>query len=228
MKQHINMPTFQEFLTKQERIYNQFRDTGKIKTEGIKKGFQPQGGYLIVFRHRPATAEQIEGFASKIQEVAPALTYNRENLHTTISDYQLTPLDQFSPDEDILQRLSRGVHASLCNMQPPEIQLGDWLYNQTSVILEGIPNEQFIHTTNDILTRATKEGIELRFPWGAHSTTARFMEERKPDQLEGFFELMQSAPVLGETKPYAIDVGYFHLKDDFTLHVHERFHVGNP
>ncbi len=227
MKQHINMPTFQEFLSKQDGIYAQFRNTEKVRSEGVKKGFQPQGGYLIVFRHTRAIAEPIEEFAARISRLTPAIAYHRENLHTTITDYQLTPLDQFSPDSTILHRLSQAVHASL-PLQAPAIQLGDWLYNQTGVILQGTPDEQFFRTAESILANSKQAGIELRLPWGAHSTTDRFTRERKPEQLEDFFELMKSAPVLGETKPAAIDVGYFNLGDIFTLHVHERFPLRNP
>ena len=87
-----------EFREKQEESYNKNRDTALLRKEGIKRSFPDQGGYLIILRHPIEVTEPIERFTSRIANTAPCIPYGSHNLHTTISDYELTPLSEFNPE----------------------------------------------------------------------------------------------------------------------------------
>jgi hypothetical protein len=219
---------FQEFLTKQEEIYEKNRDTSKVREEGIKHGAPSKGGYLVIFEHPDYITEPLEEFSDRISRVAPAITYGQRNAHTTISDYLVTDLDEFSPDEEILAKLSCGVTRAIYGGEDTKFPIVHFneksLYNQSSVITPGVPDETFFDITQSIIEGCKREGIELRMPWGAHMTTARFTSSRAPEELAEFYELMENAPILGPSVVEAINVGYFEMSEKgFKLHKTNRF-----
>ncbi len=228
---------YDEFLTKQKEIYdkNKTQDANLVRTQGVKSGFKDQGGYLIILRHPLEVTEPIEKFTSRIADVIPCIPYGSHNLHTTISDYKIENLNKFSPDENILKKLAKGAEFEVGRLTP---DLSDrvsnnisfiypsknWLYNQTVVLLGGIPNPEFVSFTNNIISASKELGIELRMPWGAHMTAARFTQTKTPVELTDFFNLMKEAPQIPDSNPTAIDVGYFKMSErGLDLTIYERF-----
>jgi hypothetical protein len=221
---------FQEFVKKQNGIYERMRtlDKEKVAQEGIARGFKDQGGYLIIGRHSPDVTEQIEEFASKIASKVPGLAYGSHNLHTTFADYQLTPLGEFKPNAKLLEKLCDIVNAETVefNFQPKINYGGNWLYSQDSLILAGQPDEIFVSLASQIEATGKTENIALRLPWGAHSTAVRFTEQRSPEQLTEFFQLMENAPEIPKSTIRQIDVGYFKMSPaGFNITIYDRFDI---
>jgi len=213
------MQDFNAWKTKQQEIYNRFsKGNGGIE-KTVPNIPESQGGYLILLRHPEEVSEKAASFSDRISNCIPALNYDRDTIHTTISDYCLS--EDFEPDQSILRKLCDAV---LPIGDSSIIDYTSWLYNPNTVIVAGNPNRQFLEIAEEIRTNAQMNGIELRLPWGAHITTNRFTEERTRKELSDFVKLMQEAPVLGVSKPQSIEVGHFTLdKQGFRITTYERF-----
>ncbi len=214
---------FKEFLTKQEEVYNRFRDTCKMEAEGTKPNIpqKSQGGYLIAFRHSTEITQKVEDFSRRLAQTVPLIIYNTKTIHTTISDYGIK--EDFVPDKDVLDKLCffAGRYRVV---DQPKISYKEWLYNQNTIIVAGMPNSIFLETAQKIYSLGEKKGVQLRMPWGAHITAGRFTEQTSPKELSDFFKLMKEAPVLGESRPAKIDVAYFNFSPEgFKVTVCERF-----
>jgi len=217
------MPNFEAWKTKQREIYDRFaRSTDEV--EGIIPNIpESQGGYLIILRHSEEISEKAASFSDRISNCVPALTYDRDTIHTTISDYGLS--EDFEPDQSILRKLCDAV---LSMEESPIIDYTSWLYNPNTVIVAGNPNRQFLEIAEEIKTNAQGKGIELRLPWGAHITANRFTKKKTRNELSDFFKLMQEAPILGKSKPEHLDVGHFKLnKQGFGITTYERFTISS-
>lgn len=225
---------YQKFLDNQNDQYNKKKDTTQVKTNGIQRGFNDIGGYLVIFRHPLDVTEQIEAFTTQLSNTAPMIPYGSHNLHTTISDYPkpLPDLNQFFPDKSILENLCTSIHISihisLGEISTPIFEYkNNWLYDQASILIGGHVSKQFTDLTQEIINRAAiQKKIMLREPWGAHITAGRFIESRAPDQLQEFFELMKNPPQIPRSTPKYIDVGFFRLSSaGFNLTTYERFKI---
>jgi len=215
---------FEEFLTKQEEVYNRFRDTSKLKAEGTKPNIpKHQGGYLIVFRHPLEIAQRVGEFSNRISQTVPAIVYDANTVHTTISDFGIK--EDFVPEKNTLRRLCNSVKETVI-IGKPIISYSEWLYNQNTVLVAGIPNQRFLEIAQKIYSSGEKNGVQLRLPWGAHITSNRFTEQKTPEELKDFFKLMKEAPVLGESVPENIDVAYFDFSpEEFKTVTYERFNL---
>lgn len=213
---------FQEFLIEQEKVYSRFRDTSKLVTEGTRPNIpDSQGGYLIVFRHPRDIAERIGEFSKRISQTVPAIVYDSETVHTSISDYGLR--EGFVPEKEVLSSLCDSVKETV-TLGRPKINYFSWLYNQNTVIVAGTPDKRFFQMAKGVYSAAEKRGLKLRLPWGSHITANRFTGQRSPKELEDFFRLMDEAPVIGESVSELIDVAYFNFSPQgFKVTVHERF-----
>ncbi|MDD5192190.1 MAG: hypothetical protein PHH54_00155 [Candidatus Nanoarchaeia archaeon] len=213
---------FQEFLRKQEEVYDKFRDTSKLQNEGTKPDIpKSQGGYLIVLRHPLEIAQKIEEFSRRISQAVPAIVYDSATVHTTISDLGIK--GNFAPEKDTLERLCNSVRGALI-VNKPTISYLEWLYNQNTVIVAGMPNQVFLEVAQNVYSSAEGNGVQLRLPWGAHITSNRFAEQKSPEELTDFFKLMNEAPVLGNSVPKNIDVAYFDFSPKgFKTTTYERF-----
>ena len=213
---------FNEFLDKQDEVYSRFRDTSKIHNEGTKPAVpERQGGYLIVFRHSQEIAQKISDFSKRISQAIPSLFYDFATIHTTISD--LIMGENFTPEKDTLEKLCASVVVAKI-VNKPQILYSEWLYNQNTVLAAGIPDQPFFDIIQDVYSLGKQKGLSVRLPWGAHITVSRFLEERKPEELDDFVKLMKEAPILGESTPENIDVGYFDFgRNGFKIETYERF-----
>lgn len=201
-----------------------------VRREGLKSGIKLEGlaGYFVVFRHPASITESVAEFASKVKRAIPsAVAYNKDVLHTTISDYGLKPLVDFSPEKSVLNVFSSAVKEIKNGIRFPPINFGKLVYNQTTIIAPGVPDGSGFFDASQLFVEETgKRGIELRSPWGAHMTSVRFGEAVSPDRLEEFFSLMQDAPTAGQSVPEYIDVGSYRLsKERFELDLYERFKI---
>lgn len=218
------MMGFKEFIEKQTEIY------GKFRREGVSKGINPSnqvteglGGYLIALRHPSRITDALGAFSERIARVVPAITYGPRNAHTTVSDFEVSP--EFHIDPRILNVLGNSI-ISLRATASPEIDYSGWLYNGNIVIVAGKPNPRFLSLAESVIEACKKKDIELRLPWGAHITAARFTESRPAKDLKDFLALMREAPILKKSKPTSIDVCYYHMdKKGFNLEVYDRFRL---
>ena len=134
--------SFSKFMTKQEKIYGEFRDTSKIQIEGlIPQISQSKGGYIIALRHSDDIVTGIENFTEKISRVTSSIKYDRSNIHTTLATYEV--VDRFSPIRDILDNLANIVYNNISLIKKMEIEYCEWMINQDSGIARGIPNIAF-------------------------------------------------------------------------------------
>lgn len=214
---------FEEFIVKQESIYKRFKDTTLIEKDGIVPKIPlQQGGYLIAYRHPIEITNKLSIFSERVGRIIPALTYNKKNAHTSISDYQVA--DNFSPDNSVLQSLSMIVSANLPSGKV-EINYNEWLLNQNTGIVAGIPNSLFFENARQIVENAAKESRELRLPWGAHITVNRFLKTSKEyNEISELLKVFKESPPLGISIPKNIDVGHFILTpEEFRFEVSERF-----
>lgn len=213
---------FKEFLDKQEEVYSRFRDTSKVQTDGTKPSIpERQRGYVIIFRHPPEIAQKMSDFSRRISQVVPSLFYDFDTIHTTISD--LIVGENFTPEKDTLEKLCDSVRGTRI-ANKPQILYSEWLYNQNTVLVSGIPNQFFFEIVQGVYSLGKQKGLGVRLPWGAHITVSRFLEEEKPEKLTDFFKLMKEAPELKASVPENIEVGYFDFgRAGFKITTHERF-----
>lgn len=224
-----------EFLQKQEEVYKKFKDKDKFLKEGVVPNVKPQqSGYLVVFRHPDSIAEKVQKLSEKVNKITPVILYNKPHIHTTITDYKLTEQD-FNPDKDVLANMARAVHDIKKEIVAPEIFYNGWLTNSNTVIAAGIPDNNFIDISEKYVNAAIKQGLEsdpknggVRMPWGAHITTARYMNKLDPvkdkEKIKELLETVKYAPILGFSKTEFIDVGYFTIKGDkMEYTISERF-----
>ncbi len=154
---------FKEFLDKQEEVYSRFRNTSKVRLEGIKPAIPDrQGGYLIVFRHSPEIAQKISDFSRRISQVIPSLFYDSATIHTTISD--LIAGENFIPEKDTLEKLCTSVK-EIKTTNKPQISYSEWLYNQNTVIAGGNPDQVFFKIIQDIYSLGKQKELNVRLPW---------------------------------------------------------------
>jgi len=190
--------TLKEFIEKQNSIYTQIQDQGKkVYTEGIKPDkavVEEHGGLLISFRHPIELMEKLEEFSLKISEAVPAINFGVSNAHTTISDYNVAPKYRVNLEDqetDLLcKKLIKSVSESLGKAALDKslmIDFTGFIYNQTTVLVTGTPNDAALNLVHSIKSSTEVLGIKLRMPWGMHITINRFSTVKSPKELSKFF-----------------------------------------
>ncbi len=225
------------FLEKEQEVYDRFANTDAILKNGIVPAVKPkQNGYLVIFRHDDSIAERVERLSEKVNKITPVMVYHTPHVHTTITDYDLTD-GEFVPNEDILKNMSRAVHEIKNDIVAPEIFYFNWLTNPNTVIAAGRPDEAFVDAVQKYVASAIKNGLKpqsddfksgIRMPWGAHITTARYMNKLDPvkdkEKIAELIHTVRYNPMLSFSKTNAIDVGYFTLEGDkWNIDVYENF-----
>lgn len=216
--------SYENFIEKQERIYDKFRDTSAVEKEGlIPKIPKQQGGYLIAFRHPKKITDSLGNFSNIVSRLVPAIVYDEQNAHTSLSDFQVQ--DNFSPNIDTLKQLTTFFYENRPSSDRKIIiNYGEWLFNQNTSIAAGRPNKSFYDLTEKVVNNAEQNGIQLRLPWGAHITTNRFLEKISPECVQDFLNLFKTEKPLGLSNPSFLDVGYFiFTPKGFDYHIFERF-----
>jgi len=214
---------FKEFLKKQASIYDEFRDMSAIERDGlVPKIPDYRGGYVITFQHPDNIMRALEKFSHRASEILPAIKYGTINAHTTISDFQVQ--DNFSPHSKILDELAQIVYASKPFFTQPIIYYDEWLLNQNTGIAAGKPNRAFFDLAMRIVSCAQQHGIQLRFPWGAHITTNRFLRNGSNEEIKELLNFYKRGTPLGQSLPNYINIGYFiFTHKEFELNVYKKF-----
>ncbi len=151
------------------------------------------------------------------------MVYDAQTIHTTVSDYGIK--EDFDWDGNTLDKLCFCVKDVLSE-DSPKLFYKNWVYNQNTIVIEGIPDKSFFSFVKKVYDYVYENGINLRFPWGAHITAGRFTKQKNSGELSEFFKVMKEAPIIGESKPEFVDVGYFTFnKKRFNFKVHERFNL---
>jgi hypothetical protein len=181
----------------------------------------PVAGYVVAFRHPPEVTSPFSDFTRRLSQVVPCIRYDAANAHTTLTAIEV-PLLGFQPNRDVLDRLSRAVADITAEVRRGvAIDFRTWLATEDSVIVAGYPTSSHFWEAAIQLQRAgeREELPPLRMPWAGHMTAARFTASREGDAVKQLRELVKDGPALGECRPVAIDVGWFHLSGDgFEIH----------
>lgn len=214
---------FSEFISRQEVIYSEFRDTSKVEQNGIvPKILNGQGGYIIAYRHSTNIVEIVEELSQRINNSVPSIKYNKDNIHTTLATFQVS--DAFTLDQITFNNLIDIVNYCLPLIRDVKIQYNELLMNQDTVILGGNPNIEFFNNVKKIVESSLQEGIQLKYPWGAHITISRFLEEVSNKQMVELLTLVKNSIPLEVSTPTCIDVGYFTVIDNkFEFNTGRRF-----
>jgi hypothetical protein len=194
------MKEVSDFLSGHEEIYARFRrDAELVKKEGVKPDPHMNiNGYLVSLVHPEWINERIFAFSKIIGDYVPAVVQPSDTLHTTLGVNNMAYDGSTSISLcDIVRAMDRiGV----------EIHYPNWLYNPTTVIVEGHPTDKNVFNSLAYGLQ-TQSDIKLNPPWGSHITAVRFLEKKGPEEVAELFSLMEKAPAIGESVPTHIKVG---------------------
>ena len=197
--------TFESFIAEQDRIYQEnFRNRVRTaKEEGFKRdnGIDTNTGYGITLLNPEYVNDRIAAYAERFKAYLPAVVQGKNTLHTSLGVNNSLPLDDSISMEfcELIHSIDRNVAV--------QIYYPAWLFNQTTVIVEGHPEEPFVYLVNQIQNSSK---IQLTATWGSHITNTRFLGARKLDKIafDEFQRLINEAPIIGTSKPTHIKVGY--------------------
>ncbi|ARC86394.1 hypothetical protein U732_3419 [Clostridium argentinense CDC 2741] len=217
--------SFYEFLEKQENIYAEFRNTSKVKEEGLVPQISiNRGGYIIALKHSKNIVDAVDNFTKKIDLVTSSIRYDESNIHTTLGTYEVK--DEFSPANKTLELIINAVKNSFSSIKGIQIKYNEWLINQDSGIIAGIPNMNFYGYIEKLSEYTQMNGIEVKRPWGAHATVSRFLEKISYDRTLELLNIFKESKPIGISIPKYVDVGYFNLTaESFKINICERFKI---
>jgi hypothetical protein len=209
------MSNFLQYRMRQDAVYAEFKTNMCSLTQLHTSPYvgEPKGGYLIAFRHNNQFMDRVTTFSSKISACIPSLRYTHSNLHTTITVYQHQPLQHFQPDRNILDTLhSTCQRIDQDALYAVSITFQEWLFNREAVIVAGQPNDAFWAVAESVQEQGKYANMDLRMPWGAHVTVARYMKDS--EAVKELTSVVDMAPALGESRPTSIWVGYHRTTSD--------------
>lgn len=210
-----------EFLEKQDKIYSEFRDTLKIKVEGLKPNIEEnKGGYIIALKHSDNIINNISNITSKIYKEIACIKYDGDNIHTTLATYN--ECIGFKVNKEELELIANIAENNISLMKDVKINYLECLMNQDTVIVAGIPDEHFVDYVDSTEREANKYNIKIKRPWGAHITISRFLENIEYDKILNLLDIVKDNTEIGVSMPLAIDIGYFNLTNDtFNINVYK-------
>lgn len=221
--------SFENYLRKQNRVYRQFQTAMKtvptVHTSPLVA--EPASGYIVAWLHDDALIDRLAQLNNQINKIVPVMRFDRHNAHTTITVFQLQPADGFQVDEQLLQSLTKAcfeIESQL--LQSVCIQFDRWLFKEDAVIAAGQPNDAFWQVGEALQNAGKQYRLELRLPWGAHITTARFLA--KSTKVAALNDLLHQTQGLGQSRPQAVVVGHFTCDQaGLRLHPHGIRRVNN-
>jgi hypothetical protein len=228
---------YEAYRQKQNGIYTNIERTGSSlgETETTRNDVnEAQGAYLIAWRHPNRITIPVEDTSLSVGALVSAITYNRHNLHTTVSDYGLTPGLVINPETDrghdeMLDTLTNTVRsgidaAGIRAVSESRIGFHRYITNGKSVIAPGQANDEALDIRQSILASGADHGIDLKGSWGNHMTVNRFTDESSLEAAAKIVGLLRSAPNIGVSRPTSIDVGYLSVDSEhFAFTTHARF-----
>jgi len=209
-----------------------------VRREGFKPDpvvTGEKGGFLVVFLPDFTTRFWMPMILSlvgdelarcgipHIRYTANPFRYLPANVHSTISDYNVA--DGYVPfsgtatnravDSLLVTNLQFAVRKAVRSLpvttrEQCAVQYRmPLLCNSTTVIAPGTPNEEWLIVVERIIERCASAGIELRRPWGAHMTLARFTEAVEPKKVRKSLSLVRGIQPSVTLRPHSIGVGTF-------------------
>lgn len=227
------MGDFQAFLTLEEDIYGKIRcGQENVRKNGVtplpvlREEAKPSGGYFIALRHPHSIEEKVAGVSRSLDACVRSLVYH-DSAHTSVATSET--LHEFTPNHHQIEALYDQVMGVRDKLRRPTINYNDWLVTPDSVIITGIPDQNLydaLRAINDGIERKVFTGnyairnggnnipattFKIAMPKMAHITASRAREFKTADELRkcGWFDIIESAPALGESKCTFIDVGYW-------------------
>lgn len=223
------MSAFQErhdtFRANQARIYDNFSNAhSALGKSSILSGSIPnQGAFLIALRHPDEITEQAAAISLGVANAFPAITYDRANLHTTVSDYGLSPDTVMDPVNNPNHRATLDTLCKIVRMgllavdhrtiQARNIQFGRAVSNTNSVIAPGYGNDAILDIRQSILAASKDTDLVLPGAWGLHMSLNRFIGASSLEQARNVIDILDSKPAIGNSAPTRIDVGYLQVSE---------------
>lgn len=207
-----------DWLAKMNGIYSKFdADMAAAEQEGMTADpvmERKHGGYMICFGMHSSLTDQVADFAHKAKTLVPSLAvYEGDILHTTLSTFKVS--DGFMPHESedhasTLKKLARAIVAAQGVRMRAKCTPDGFVFNKTTGILKGTPGGAFLVYAHAIIIEAQKEGMELRLPWGGHTTFARATKPITPGEVKKLAELCRTTP-FGKSADRCmnLEVGFF-------------------
>jgi hypothetical protein len=221
--------TYNNYLQTAQSIFDGFPNEQIWAQGGFQVNHQlqkPEAGYCVVLRYDEKVTSVIAQFMKKIHAVLPGpLTYNEENLHSTIGTFGKMDMNAFVPDPTIIRYLAESVEKGISGCSRNiGIDFGKWLYNEEAILVSGHPNQALWHLCLNIENTLQENNLPIAMGRIMHITTARFTGSVSFQAFEQFRGIMKSAPVLGSAKPIAIDLATWSCDGlNFKLHIHTHF-----
>lgn len=220
--------TVNAYEAKQNRIYQE-DFLGAMQTlAAVQPGactVEPTAGYIVCWQYHDQLIQKVEALNGRINKIVAAIQFDKSNAHTTITVHQKQTQTAFEPNEKTLRALAaivKGLDKTL--LQAVQIDFRQWLFNKGAVIAAGQPNSAFWQVGEAVQAAGQAAGFNLRMPWGAHMTCARFIDgSNRTNDLK---ILLQKTPPLALCKPQAIIVAHYRCgPDKFDLNVYMRQEV---
>ncbi len=214
--------TVQDYLARQNGIYQQFQNAMATLPSVYASPLvaEPASGYIIAWTYSDALTKQVAQLNRKINKFVSVMQYDNCNAHTTSTVYQLQPSSAFQVNNQTLHDLTKTLlELDAALLQSVLIQFNQWLFKEDAIIAAGQPNDAFWLVGEAIQSIGKRFGLDLRMPWGAHMTIARYLENSS--NVAGLKDLINKTPVLGQCQPESIFVGHFSCGTSvFSLHKH--------
>ncbi len=135
-----------------------------------------------------------------------AVKYGKDNLHTTLSDHELSPngsidpyhnADQLHILDTLASSVSQGIEeAGARAVQTRGVDLGRLVTNRKTVVALGQPTEGLWIMNEQVKVASANLGITnpkgkgLKGAWGAHITVNRILEDTTPEVAHPVAELL--------------------------------------
>jgi len=215
---------FSDYISRQNAIYDELRCNVDLLDKLYPHDFIDRGGYIIALRHSHSITDSIEKLNTKINEIIPIMKYDRTNIHTTIATYLAK--DNFIPDERILAKIIHMFDGNAIVFEKIKICYSNYLIDKSAMILAGNPNVGFFNNCDNIIKLLHKENLLFEFPWGAHITVCRFLQNGSKKQIEELYNLINESKALYESTPMYTDIGYCENNGrEFKLNVYKRIKI---
>ncbi len=192
-----NDNSFKNFLGKQARIYDEFRDLSAVREKGLLPNMPDYlGGYLVCWRHEDNVVAKVKEMSDKVSSRVKSIVYdNQLTTHTTITDLESGP--NFVYDEYKMRMLIKTVEEVVDRLNESVIDYREWLMNQDTVIAAGMADYNFYLAGKIISESGKRNGLNLRMPWGSHITTARFLEKKTGEEVGYLIDLIKKSKPIG-------------------------------
>lgn len=220
--------TFDQYVANMKTIFASFPNEQVWLQGGLGPNRQmqkPKAGYCIVFRYDAETADIMSGRMAKIRAVLPPVVeYNVSNFHTTIGVYGKREMAEFIPNSAVLGFLDVSIDEGLgARSWSPQIELGQWLFNEEAILVSGYPNRELWELMQNIGRACRQNGCPLEMSRITHVTTARFTREVTRETFERLVLLIKAAPLMGAVAPSSIDLATWRCDGlKFELVTHSR------